>query len=75
MKSPWLSIFTTLEYLICRLPVPRMGKVLGIVGANSIGKTTSVKILAGELKPNLGNVKVKSLSSFCVLFAENAVTL
>ncbi|CAL9220718.1 unnamed protein product [Arabidopsis halleri] len=45
------------SFRLLRLPVPRMGKVLGIVGANSIGKTTSVKILAGELKPNLGNVK------------------
>ncbi|CAH8260368.1 unnamed protein product [Arabidopsis lyrata] len=45
------------SFRLLRLPVTRMGKVLGIVGANSIGKTTSVKILAGELKPNLGNVK------------------
>eukprot|EP00696_Hemimastix_kukwesjijk_P008965 gnl/Hemi2/2131_TR770_c0_g1_i1.p1 gnl/Hemi2/2131_TR770_c0_g1~~gnl/Hemi2/2131_TR770_c0_g1_i1.p1 ORF type:complete len:681 (-),score=239.37 gnl/Hemi2/2131_TR770_c0_g1_i1:224-2095(-) len=38
-----------------RLPVPRPGQVLGLVGTNGIGKSTALKILAGNLKPNLGN--------------------
>ncbi|XP_056136372.1 ATP-binding cassette sub-family E member 1-like isoform X2 [Lampris incognitus] len=37
-----------------RLPIPRPGKVLGLVGTNGIGKSTALKILAGKLKPNLG---------------------
>ncbi|KAI9097140.1 P-loop containing nucleoside triphosphate hydrolase protein, partial [Phlyctochytrium arcticum] len=37
-----------------RLPVPRPGQVLGLVGTNGIGKSTALKILAGRLKPNLG---------------------
>jgi len=37
-----------------RLPVPRAGQVLGLVGTNGIGKSTALKILAGKLKPNLG---------------------
>ncbi|MFC4988189.1 ribosome biogenesis/translation initiation ATPase RLI [Saliphagus infecundisoli] len=36
------------------LPVPEEGKVTGILGPNGIGKTTAVRILAGELEPNLG---------------------
>jgi ATP-binding cassette subfamily E protein 1 len=28
--------------------------VLGLVGTNGIGKSTALKILAGKLKPNLG---------------------
>ena len=37
-----------------RLPTPRAGLVLGLVGTNGIGKSTALKILAGKLKPNLG---------------------
>jgi ATP-binding cassette subfamily E protein 1 len=37
------------------LPVPVEGKVTGILGANGIGKSTAVKILSGQLRPNLGN--------------------
>ncbi len=37
------------------LPIPLEGKVTGILGANGIGKSTAVKILAGQLRPNLGN--------------------
>ncbi|KAK6129883.1 hypothetical protein DH2020_036354 [Rehmannia glutinosa] len=37
-----------------RLPVPRPGQVLGLVGSNGIGKSTALKVLAGKLKPNLG---------------------
>ncbi|MCL7045176.1 hypothetical protein MKW94_009319 [Papaver nudicaule] len=37
-----------------RLPVPRPGQVLGLVGTNGIGKSTALKVLSGKLKPNLG---------------------
>ncbi|KAF7042709.1 hypothetical protein CFC21_052231 [Triticum aestivum] len=40
-----------------RLPVPRPGQVLGLVGTNGIGKSTALKVLAGKLKPNLGRFK------------------
>jgi ATP-binding cassette, sub-family E, member 1 len=36
------------------LPSPRKGSVLGMLGRNGIGKTTAVKILAGQEKINLG---------------------
>lgn len=38
-----------------KMPVPRPGQVLGLVGTNGIGKSTALKILAGKEKPNLGN--------------------
>lgn len=45
-----------------RLPMPRPGQVLGLVGTNGIGKSTALKILAGKLKPNLGRfAEVRSL--------------
>eukprot|EP00933_Yihiella_yeosuensis_P044837 TRINITY_DN40109_c0_g1_i1.p1 TRINITY_DN40109_c0_g1~~TRINITY_DN40109_c0_g1_i1.p1 ORF type:complete len:612 (+),score=149.95 TRINITY_DN40109_c0_g1_i1:88-1923(+) len=37
-----------------RLPTPRPGQVLGLVGTNGIGKSTALQVLAGKLKPNLG---------------------
>ncbi|MFB6173340.1 MAG: ribosome biogenesis/translation initiation ATPase RLI [Halobacteriales archaeon] len=36
------------------LPAPSEGRVTGILGPNGIGKTTAVRVLAGELTPNLG---------------------
>jgi ATP-binding cassette subfamily E protein 1 len=37
------------------LPTPIFGKVVGVLGVNGIGKSTAIKILAGVLKPNLGD--------------------
>ncbi|MCX6686729.1 MAG: ribosome biogenesis/translation initiation ATPase RLI, partial [Methanoregula sp.] len=42
------------------LPIPSEGKVAGILGANGIGKSTAIKILAGQLRPNLGNLTSES---------------
>lgn len=43
------------SFKLHRLPMPRTGQVLGLVGTNGIGKSTALKILAGKQKPNLGN--------------------
>lgn len=45
------------SFKLHRLPMPRPGEVLGLVGTNGIGKSTALKILAGKLKPNLGRYK------------------
>ncbi|MHA1303845.1 MAG: ribosome biogenesis/translation initiation ATPase RLI [Candidatus Heimdallarchaeaceae archaeon] len=37
-----------------RLPMPVKGSVTGLVGQNGSGKTTTLNILMGELRPNLG---------------------
>ncbi len=41
-------------FKLYNLPILRLGSVMGIIGRNGSGKTTSIKILAGLLKPNLG---------------------
>jgi ATP-binding cassette subfamily E protein 1 len=41
-------------FKLFRLPIPRDGAVTGLVGCNGIGKSTALKILSGEIKPNLG---------------------
>jgi ATP-binding cassette subfamily E protein 1 len=42
------------SFKLHRLPTPKPGQVLGLVGTNGIGKSTALKILAGNQKPNLG---------------------
>jgi ATP-binding cassette subfamily E protein 1 len=42
------------SFKLHRLPMPRPGQVLGVVGTNGIGKSTALKILGGKQKPNLG---------------------
>lgn len=41
------------------LPIPREGKVVGIIGRNGVGKSTAINILSGEMKANLGKYEEK----------------
>lgn len=41
-------------FKLYRLPIPKPEKVTGLIGPNGVGKTTAMRILAGEIKPNLG---------------------
>ncbi|AGK60925.1 putative ATPase, RNase L inhibitor (RLI)-like protein [Archaeoglobus sulfaticallidus PM70-1] len=41
-------------FVLYNLPIPRKGHVVGLLGPNGTGKTTAVKILSGQIKPNLG---------------------
>ena len=52
-KQP-IHQYGTNGFHLYNLPVPMFGKVVGIIGRNGIGKSTAIKILAGQLKPNLG---------------------
>jgi ATP-binding cassette subfamily E protein 1 len=38
------------------LPFPIEGKILGILGPNGIGKTSAIRILIKEIKPNFGEI-------------------
>lgn len=42
-------------FRLFRLPYPRENSVTGLIGQNGTGKTTIVKILSGEVVPNLGD--------------------
>jgi ATP-binding cassette, sub-family E, member 1 len=42
------------SFKLFRLPMPAPGTVLGLLGQNGIGKSTTLKVLSGEIKPNLG---------------------
>ncbi|KAF5310845.1 hypothetical protein D9619_008007 [Psilocybe cf. subviscida] len=54
LESQVTHRYTANAFKLHRLPTPRPGQVLGLVGTNGIGKSTALKILAGKLKPNLG---------------------
>jgi ATP-binding cassette, sub-family E, member 1 len=45
------------SFKLYRLPTPSPGMVLGLLGQNGIGKTTTLKVLSGEFRLNLGNYK------------------
>jgi len=42
------------SFRLYRLPTPKKGEVIGLLGRNGMGKSTVVGILSGSLKPNLG---------------------
>jgi ATP-binding cassette subfamily E protein 1 len=44
-------------FKLFRLPTPSPSMVLGLVGQNGIGKTTTLNILSGDFRLNLGNFK------------------
>ena len=46
--------FSENSFKLFRLPMPSPGTVLGLLGQNGIGKSTTLKVFSGELKPNLG---------------------
>jgi len=42
------------SFRLFKLPAPKKGEVVGLLGRNGMGKSTVVNILSGNLKPNLG---------------------
>jgi len=42
------------QFELFRLPIPKKNTIVGLLGRNGIGKTTSMAILSGSLIPNLG---------------------
>lgn len=54
LESEHIHRFGPNAFTLYRLPTPRQGAVVGLLGRNGIGKSTVLRILAGELTPNLG---------------------
>ena len=55
LKSDKIHQYGVNSFRLFRIPTVRRGQVVGLVGRNGIGKSTALKILAGQLVPNLGD--------------------
>ncbi|MBN1924045.1 MAG: ribosome biogenesis/translation initiation ATPase RLI [Nanoarchaeota archaeon] len=44
------------NFRLFNLIIPQKNQVMGLVGVNGIGKSTCLKILSNQLKPNLGEI-------------------
>jgi len=54
LKQP-IHSFGQNAFRLHGLPLPRFGKIVGLIGQNGIGKSTALKILSSQLIPNLGD--------------------
>lgn len=55
LKTDHTHRFGANAFTLYRLPTLKQGSVVGLLGRNGMGKSTILRILAGELIPNLGN--------------------
>ncbi|MFZ2070886.1 MAG: ribosome biogenesis/translation initiation ATPase RLI [Halobacteriota archaeon] len=44
-------------FVLYGIPIPKSGKVTGLLGENGTGKSTAIRILSGLQVPNLGNIE------------------
>jgi len=55
LKTEKIHQYGINSFRLYRVPTPKKGQVIGLLGRNGMGKSTIVNILSGNLKPNLGN--------------------
>ena len=55
LKTDKIHQYGMNSFRLYKLPTPKKGEVVGLLGRNGMGKSTVVNILSGVLKPNLGN--------------------
>ena len=48
------------QFTLFRLPVPKAGRVVGLLGPNGIGKSSAIRMLSGQEVPNLGDFEQKA---------------
>ncbi|MBN2599317.1 MAG: ribosome biogenesis/translation initiation ATPase RLI [Candidatus Thermoplasmatota archaeon] len=75
LKEDLVHQFGKNGFRLYRLPIPKKGSCVGILGQNGIGKTTAIKILAGQILPNLGDYRKKKPSWDAVLDYYSGVEL
>ncbi|MBI4210503.1 MAG: ribosome biogenesis/translation initiation ATPase RLI [Candidatus Diapherotrites archaeon] len=68
LAEPPVQRFGENAFRVYRLPLVRKGAVTGLIGRNGIGKSTILRILSGQLVPNLGDWKAKASYDSVVSF-------
>jgi len=68
LKEKPVHRFGKNQFVLYRLPFPISGKIVGLIGPNGLGKTTALSILAGQIKPNLGEFRKVDFSELITLF-------
>ncbi len=56
-------------FALYKAPIPSKGEVLGILGQNGTGKSTAIKILSNQIKPNLGKEREATKEELKKFFA------
>lgn len=59
LKTDLIHQYGKNGFRLFRLPTPKPGLVVGLMGPNGIGKTTAISILCGLTIPNLGDYEAK----------------
>ena len=60
LKTDKMHQYGPNAFRLYRLPTPRRGEVVGLLGRNGMGKSTVVNILSGVMVPNLGDYQKKA---------------
>jgi len=56
------------QFVLFRLPFPTKNEVVGLLGPNGMGKTTTLSILSGDIRPNMGSTEDAELSELIKIF-------
>jgi ATP-binding cassette subfamily E protein 1 len=69
LKEASVHRFGPNGFVLYRLPFPVVNEIVGLIGPNGIGKSTVLRILSGEIQPNLGDFDKKiNLSEMIKMF-------
>ena len=68
LNKPPVNRYGRNGFHLYNLPIPQFGQIVGLIGRNGIGKSTALKILSGQLVPNLGEDAAASFEALHAFF-------